>query len=133
MVCRAHGIHPQISHVPPTLPEQCPTNHVLISESALSMKSTWGELERAYGSGYASSEPGDPENDFLPYLAARFDRYPGLLFFMENLDWTALRAADADIEIHFSSVPDSATIQRVHVRPAGCSVGLLNCPRDTGR
>ena len=80
----------------------------------LSMKSTWGDLRRAYGSGYASSELFDG----IPgYLSAAFDRYPDMTFYLENLDWGPLRHGNRfEHEILMSSVPDSATIEEVWVR-----------------
>jgi hypothetical protein len=84
----------------------------------LSMKSTWGDLRRAYGSGYASAEIADgyPENYIPAYVSVDFYGYPDLTFYLENLDWGPLRQGNGfEHEILLSSVPDSATIQRVWV------------------
>ena len=82
----------------------------------LSMKSTWGDLRRAYGSsGEGFSEPG--QRDGSPgYVAARFDRHSGLTFYLENVDASELDYPNRfEHEILLSSVPDSATILRVWV------------------
>ncbi len=83
----------------------------------MSMKSTFGDLRRTYGPGCTGFS--EPEWNGLPgYVAIRFDRQIGLTFYLENLDMSALlpdRDAGGDIAILLSSVPDSATILRVHV------------------
>ena len=100
----------------------------------MSMKSTLGDLTRAYGSGSASAEP--EWNGFPGYVAALFERHPGLTFYLENVDMSALLPdpdAGWDIGVLLSSVSDSATILRVYVRPPGCTVGFRDCPKDTER
>lgn len=69
------------------------------------------------------------------HVIVSFDRYPGLTFFLGNLDMSALGYLnpDRDHDIYLSTVPDSATIRRVNVRPPGCSVGVYDCPRDAER
>lgn len=81
----------------------------------ISMKSTWGDLGRAYGSSFGSAGERAPG---WAYASAVFDRYPGLSIFLENLDMSELVVDPADIDqILLSSVPDSATIERVYLNP----------------
>lgn len=98
----------------------------------LSMKSTWGDLARAYGSGHGYHEP--PPPGVPDYVSVSFDRYPGLMFFLERLDMSALRYPSAfEPDIDLSTVPDSATIRRVNVRLPRCPVGSDTCSRRDGR
>lgn len=101
-------------------PERRVTDWLVTGDGALpeglSMKSTWGDLSRAYGSGYAAAEPAYPDDDIPSYVSVDFELYPGLTFYLENLDSSALRPVNRfEIWIEMSSIPDSATIQRVWV------------------
>ena len=81
----------------------------------MSMKSSWGDLRRAYGSGCTGWS--EPEWNGLPgYVAVRFDRQIGMTFHLENLDASELDYPNP-FEHYFdlSSMPDSATILNVYV------------------
>ena len=80
----------------------------------MSMKSTFGDLRRAYGPGCTGFS--EPEWNGLPgYVAVRFDRQIGLTFHLENLDASELDHPNP-FEHYFdlSSMPDSATILNVY-------------------
>jgi hypothetical protein len=96
------------------------------------MKSRWGDLRKAYGSGTGYYEP--PPDGVPDYASVLFDRFEdGFVFFLDNLDTSELEHPSRfDLDIDLSSVPDSATIARVMVRPPGCAVGS-RCWRNTER
>lgn len=80
----------------------------------IDMKSTLGDLKRAYGPGSASVIDGS-----LSYISVGFARVRGIWFYMENLDMSALVQPDVyEFDVLFSSVPDSATIRGISFRGA---------------
>jgi len=85
----------------------------------ISMKSTWGDLRRAYGPGSGSHEA--PPKGTPDYVTVLFDRYDtGFVFFLRNLDTSELEYPSRfELDIDLSTVPDSATIAKVYVRPPG--------------
>lgn len=81
----------------------------------MSMKSSVGDLKRAYGPGCPGfTEP--EQNGFPGYVAVRFERQIGLTVYLENLDPRELEFPNRfEPFFDLSSVPDSATIVRVDV------------------
>ena len=89
----------------------------------ISMKSTWGDLRRAYGPGRGYHEA--PPKGVPDYVSVLFDRFEvGFVFLLEDLNTSELEYPSRfDFDIDLSSVPDSATIAKIYVR----------APRDTLR
>ncbi len=100
------------------------TGDGLLPEGVSMKTATWGDLRRAYGSGSGTHEA--PPEDVPDYVVVVFDRFDTrFVFFLENLDTSALGYLnpDWDFDIDLSTVPDSATIAKIYVRP----------PREAGR